>query len=122
LLLTAKELAAGVDISTSGPVANDPATLKLHDAILRKANQFAQYRVSVHKRSPEPELDEGFRLLHESDLALADGAFKIAYRLPSRFDITVKFEDEFEAQKSKPKTKGPGPRGLRQPPRGRRRR
>ncbi|MCA9052179.1 MAG: hypothetical protein KDA89_25760, partial [Planctomycetaceae bacterium] len=74
LTLPAGELQSGIDAATTGPLVNQPATLALHDAILRKCYQFTQYRVSTEQQAPEPELAEGFRLLHAAQCELALGA------------------------------------------------
>lgn len=90
--LTAAELAEGADMSTSGPLVNQPVTLKLHDAILRKGYQFIQFRAATENRPPEPELEEAFDLLYKAEAALALGAYRVAYRLPSSFDTTVRIQ------------------------------
>ena len=80
---------------------------------ITKANQYIQYRESLHRPVPEPELEEGFRLYTKADLALADGAYKVFLRTPSRMttrlEITFMSDDEMkaaveQARRQKPRT------------------
>jgi hypothetical protein len=86
------QLLAGADVSMVGPLANHATTLALHDAIVRKGNQFTRFRLAAERTAPEPELVEGYQLLREAEASLALAAQRIAFRLPARFNCTLRIE------------------------------
>jgi hypothetical protein len=112
--LSAAQLSGGVDISTVGPLVAHGATRALHDAVLRKCNQYTQYRLAMGKTAPEPELERGFELMRQAEVAWALGAHQVAYRTPSRFDIKLHVTDSRAALKAAKSAKpGPKQRGRR---------
>lgn len=113
-----QQLRLGADMSTVGPLAENLVTRTLHDAILRECNQFTQYRIAVEREAPEPELEEGFRLLRDAELSLALGAQQITSRTPSRFSMTLRIQSALAAAKDeaqKPKATPGGSQPVKQP-------
>lgn len=117
-----KEISAGADISTSGPLAYHDATRALHNAILSSCNQFSQYFMASERNAPEPELEKGFQMMHEAEKELLLGAHKIACRTPSRFDVTIRIEEALAALHRDAEQKKDEKRPAGKPPRTRPRR
>lgn len=87
-----QQLATGADMSIVGPMADSQAATTLLNAARTKLNQYVQFRLFAQKPVPEPELEEGYRLWAQAQLALAMATHKILLRTPSRFDITLDVE------------------------------
>jgi len=91
----------GVDLGALGVFNKLEPVSDLNIRAITKANQYIQYRESLHRPVPEPELKEGFRLYSQADLSFADGAYKIFLRTPSRMtarlEITFMSDSEMKA-------------------------
>lgn len=94
-------LREGVDLGALGVFNNFEPVSDLNIRAITKANQYIQYRESLHRPVPEPELVEGFRLYSQADLSLADGAYKIflrtSSRMTARLEITFMTDTETKA-------------------------
>ena len=114
-------LRAGVDLGALGVFLNHHPVHDLNIRAITKANQFLQYRESLHRPVPEPELKEGYRLYSKADLALARGAYKVFLRTPSRMTARLEIahldEDALKQARKKaaqpPGRKGRFPRRVR---------
>lgn len=120
----AAKLREGVDLAALGVFMKHHPVHDLNIRAITKANQFLQYRESLHRPVPEPELKRGFEMYAAANLEFAYGAYKVFLRTPSRMDarleITHLGSAAFEEAKAKaaqpPRPKSRFPRRPRKAP------
>ena len=92
-----------------GPLVDNEAAKRFYVAIGSKLVNMLKAQNFQHEKAPEPELEEGYRMLKEAYREIAFAAHRIAYRIPVRIDLPLTVELASEAMKHAPPPKPPTP-------------